>query len=296
MTLWVCIPVHNRISFTEHCLEALHAQDFPDFRVVVCDDGSTDGTSERIRLCFPDVIVLDGDGTLWWTGAINRCVEYVLKVGNPKTDAVITLNNDLEVETDYLSALAGAARRHPHAIIASAGYDIRTHQLVAPGLRQSWLTSKVSIVGDERDRLPNDADLAEVTHAPGRGTLVPLRAFHDLGLYDQQHLPHYGADYDYTHRARRAGYRILISYRAQVFSHIEETGMTAVRRDFGLKGLYRYLTDIKSPANLSARWWLAVNNCPRLLLPSYLVLDFLFVVSSYFKYHVMKTTIGRGNA
>ena len=136
--------------------------------------------------------------------------------------------------------------------------------------------------------MPGEIDLAEVTHAPGRGTLIPLQAFSDLGLYDEKHLPHYGADYDFTYRARRAGYRILISYRARVFSHIDATGMTIMRREFNYKGFMRYLTDMKSPANLSARWWLAVNNCPRLLLPSFLMLDLLFVVGSYFKYHFMR--------
>ena len=290
--IWVCIPVFNRVEYTLKCLASLKVQTHRDFCVVVCDHGSTDGTSEKIRSNYPDVVVLEESSDLWWTGAINRCIEYVINAGDPAQDAVVTLNNDLEVDEDYLSTLVSAAQRYPHAIITSAGYDIRTRQLVDPGLRQNWLTSKVRLLSPEKDRMTGEVDLAEVTHAPGRGTLIPLRAFRELGLYDQRHLPHYGADYDFTFRAsRRGGYRILISYRAKVFSHVEATGMTVVRQKFSWSMLKRYLTDIKSPANLSARWWLAINNCPRLLLPSFLVLDFLFVVGSYFKYHFMRKDV-----
>lgn len=291
MKIWVCIPVFNRVEFTLKCLESLQRQTHRDFRMVVCDHGSTDGTSAAIREHFPDVILLEASSDLWWTGAINRCIRYVLEADDAAEDAVLTLNNDLEVDPGYLATLVSAAERYPDAIITSAGCDIRTRQVVAPGLRQSWITTKVSYVDRERDHLPGDPDVVEVTHAPGRGTLIPLAVFRRIGLYDERHLPHYGADYDFTFRARRAGYRILISYAAKVFSHVEATGMTVVRRSFGIQGLVRYLMDIKSPANLSARWWLAANNCPRLLLPSFIVLDMVFIVGSYFKFHLRRALV-----
>lgn len=293
MNLWVCIPVHNRLHYTKQCLLSLLRQEYPVFTIVICDDGSTDGTAEWLASDFPQVTVLKGDGELWWTGAINRCVEYVLKVGNKDKDAIVTLNNDVEVEPTYLSVLVETSSRFPDAIITSAGYDIRTRQMVSPGSRQSWLTSKIRTLDLESDLLPDSKNIAEVTHAPGRGTLIPLKVFGKIGLYDEKHLPHYGADFDFTHRARRAGYRILISYLARVFSHVEATGMTVVRRDFGFDGFIRYLTDRKSPANLNARWWLAFNNCPRILLPSFLILDFCFVVGSFLKYHLKSALTDR---
>jgi len=288
MRLWVCIPVHNRFAYTQRCLETLRYQDYPDYHVVVCDDGSTDGTAECIAQQYPEVTVLHGNDSLWWTGAINRCVEHVLISGDIQNDAVVTLNNDLEVEAGYLSALADAATRYPDALITSAGHDIKTGKLIEPGLRQNWLTAKARHLDPARDRLREAPELAEVTHAPGRGTLVPLFVFAKLGLYDFKHLPHYGADYDFTYRSRRAGYRLLISYRAKVLSHVEATGMAVIRRSFGASDLKRYLTNIKSPANISVRWWLAINNCPRYLLPSYLLLDTGFVIASYFKYHLLR--------
>ena len=288
MKLWVCIPVHNRIQFTIKCLESLSRQNHRNFAIVICDDGSTDGTAEQIRKRFPEVLTLQGDGNLWWTGATNRCVEYVLQHSEDSSDCIVTLNNDLEVSENYLSSLANAASKYPRALITSVGYDITTKRLVSPGYRQSWLTTKARPIDPLTDHLPGDNNVACVTHAAGRGTLIPLEVFRKIGLFDEHRLPHYGADYDFSFRAGRAGYKVLVCFLAPVFSHVEETGITKIREKFSLKGLYRYLTNIKSPANLRVRWWLAVKNCPRILLPSFLLLDLMFSVGSYFKYHSMR--------
>ncbi len=288
MKLWICIPVHNRVELTLKCLESLHAQDYADYEIVICDDGSTDGTSERIREHFPSVNLLQGDGNLWWTGAINRCVEYVLVHTTDNTDCIVALNDDLEAPSNYLSTLADAASRYPGSIIASAEYDINTRRISSVGNRLSWLTARGKPIDPLKDCDPNDKTIASISEASGRGTLIPLSIFQKIGLYDERHLPHYGSDYDFSYRASRAGCRVMVCLAAHVFSHTEKTGLTDIRQDFSFCSFYRYLTNIKSPANLKARWWIAVNNCPKFLLPTFLILDVFFVTGSYFKFHLSR--------
>ena len=288
MKFWICIPVHNRVKLTVKCLESLSKQRYRDFRIVICDDGSTDGMADIVAERFPDTIILKGEGNLWWTGAINRCVLYVLAHAAHPTDCIVTLNNDLEVPEDYLASLSDAAGRYPQSIIASVAYDIKTRRVVSVGYRQSWWTSKSKSIDPTKDYLPSDNTVACVTHAAGRGTLIPIKIFQEIGIFDEKHLPHYGADYDFTHRARRAGYDVLVCLNARLFSHVDQTGLTAIRKGFSLKNMYRYLTDRKSPANLRSRVWLALNNCPKPLVVSYLLLDVLFIVGSYFKFHLLK--------
>lgn len=283
MKLWICIPVHNRLQLTLACLESLHKQDYKGCQIIVCDDGSTDSTAEEIARCYPETVVIRGDGNLWWTGATNRCVEYALARASDQ-DCVITLNNDLEVRPDYLRRLAEAAERYPRSLITSVVYDVRNGQRVSAGYRQSWLTGSATAINPDVDRLPNDPDVARLTHASGRGTLIPVSAFRSIGLFDEKHLPHYGADYDFSYQARRAGFGVYVCLSAGVYSHISETGMTTVRSSTFWRGLYQYLTSRKSPANLSVRWWFAVRNCPKWLLPSYLVIDLARITGSYLKY------------
>ena len=71
-SLFIVIPVHNRKHFTRDCLLSLRKQTFQNFTIIVIDDGSSDGTGEMIQKEFPEVVLLHGDGNLWWTGNKHR--------------------------------------------------------------------------------------------------------------------------------------------------------------------------------------------------------------------------------
>jgi len=285
MKIWICIPVFNRIEFTLKCLTTLHEQTFQNFTVVICDHGSTDGTSERINEMFPKVMVLKADSSLWWTGAINRCVEYVLQHAEVE-DYLLTLNNDTELMPDYLAEFAVNVRKYPLTILASVTHDIATGKPICVGYLQNWLTAQAKAVTFEKDHLPNDERVIAVSHASGRGTLFPLAVFQQVGLYDEKHLPHYGGDYDFSHKAHRAGFPIYVCKNCRVLSHVDATGMEAVRNQFSLKSFSDYFLSIRSPANFKARWWYGINNCPKVLFPIYIMLDIVRVIGGYFK-HVL---------
>ena len=282
MKIWICIPVFNRKELTLKCLASLQSQSFDNFTVIVCDHGSSDGTGEAIAQQFPEVVVVEADSSLWWTGAINRSIAYALAHA-AADDTVLTMNNDNEVPPDYLQNLADNARKYPGAIITSVVYDIKTRELVSPGYRQNWLLAKAYPVDFASDHLANDTNTVEVTHASGRGTLFPIRVFSQLGLFDERHLPHYAADYDFAFKAARAGYKIYACLDCQVFSYVEETGMVKVLNKLSWRSFIDYFTSIRSPANLRARWWYGWNNCPKSILPIYFGFDFIRISGGYFK-------------
>jgi GT2 family glycosyltransferase len=287
MKIWICIPVFNRKELTLKCLASLQKQQLDNFTVVVCDHGSTDGTSEAIKQNYPDVVVINADSSLWWTGAINRSISYALEHAN-NDDVLLTMNNDNEVPEDYLHNLATNYRKYPNSIITSVVYDIKTGELISRGYRQNWLLAKANPVDFVKDHLPNDPNAVEVTHASGRGTLFPTVVFKKLGLFDEQHLPHYAADYDFSFKAARANYKIYSCLDCKVFSYVEETGMVTVLNTFSLKSFIDYFTSIRSPANLKARWWYGWNNCPIRFLPIYFMFDFIRISGSYFKSFIHK--------
>lgn len=288
MKIWICIPVFNRKEFTLNCLASLSRQSFFNFTVIVCDHGSTDGTSESIRDLFPQTVIIDADSTLWWTGAMNRCVKYVLEHA-AEDDALLTLNNDTELSVDYLANLATNFHKYPKSIITSVVHDIKNGEpLPVAGYQQNWWLAKMTPLSFAQHHLTDDANTVELSHASGRGSLFPLVAFRHLGMFDERHLPHYAADYDFSFRAARAGFKIYACRDCHVLSYVEETGMTKVRNQFSWKSFVNYFTCIRSPANLPARWWLAWNNCPKGLLPSYILLDFVRIGGNYFRYFLLQ--------
>src|SRR3546814_7970339 len=71
--LYIILPVHNRAETTSLFLDALQRQTFQDFLLVLVDDGCTDETVSVAREKIPSdrLIVLQGDGQLWWAGALD---------------------------------------------------------------------------------------------------------------------------------------------------------------------------------------------------------------------------------
>ena len=58
--IYIVIPVFNRWKYTQACIESLNKQTYKDFKIVIVDDGSSDGTSENIYDLYPNVHVIKG--------------------------------------------------------------------------------------------------------------------------------------------------------------------------------------------------------------------------------------------
>ncbi len=266
--LAIVIPVHNRRGFTEKCLAALDRQTVPGFQTVVVDDGSTDGTSELIQERFATTVVLRGDGNWWWTKATNEGVLYCLGRG---FQYVMTLNDDTLPAEDFLEKMILWASRRPKALLGAFGVDVATGGPCYGGEEVRWYSaSTVPLIGIVKDGLRGG--LHEVTHFPGRGLLIPAEVFGRIGLFDAEHFPHYLADYDFTHRALRAGYELYCNYDAVLGVYPAASASVEARKTKSLRGYLHHLSGIKGAANLKTFWFFALRNCPRRFLPLYLPL------------------------
>lgn len=268
-SLFLVIPTHNRCAFTRGCLEALALQTDRDFETLVVDDGSTDGTREMIRSAFPRVILLEGDGSLWWTGATNLGVRYAL---GQKAWQVLALNDDTLPPPEFVARMKQAAADHPAALIGAMAVSHETGAPLYWGERVRWPTASYI-------PLPRPADgrfqgVHEVTHFPGRGLLIPSGVFDSIGLFDAARFPQYAADYDFTHRASRAGFRILCNYDAPLRIREKESGGGELMRRRSWRHYYRHLTGIKGVGNLRTFFRYARGNCPGRWLPFCLVSGF----------------------
>ena len=281
MNVFMVIPVHDRLDYTRACLDSLREQRFRDFRVIVVDDGSTDGTHAAVSDEFPEVTLLWGDGDLWWTGAMNKGLEWVLPRA-ASDDLVLALNNDTVVPPDYLHVLIEQAERHPQALIGSVAVSVHDRErIVDGGVRIDWRTGRSTKLAEgltPSQALSKWGELTPVSVLSGRGTLVPAEVFRQVGLYDQRRLPHYGADWEFARRAQRAGFPLLLSYRVPVFSHDAATG---VRPSVQTLSLVRFLSayvDVRSPNNLRYRWNFARLCTEPGALPAFFAADVVRVV------------------
>ncbi|MBU6120463.1 glycosyltransferase family 2 protein [Hymenobacter siberiensis] len=276
--LYVVIPVFNRKQYTRDCLLSLRQQTRADFRVVVVDDGSTDGTAQMLAQEFPEVEVVTGNGQLFWTAGVNAGIRRALAL---KATCVMTMNNDVLALPNFMAQMLAAAERHPTALLGPLELDVSTGEPVYGGERLDWRTNT------RRDLLTELAPaerhgLHPVTYLPGRGLLVPLAVIEAIGLFDEQRLPHYLADFDYTSVARRHGFPVFCNYDARLSTYPEESGQEQTRRQRSLRGYYQHLFGIRGGGNLVNFTHFTFKNCPRPYLPYYLLNGYARRLVGYF--------------
>jgi GT2 family glycosyltransferase len=115
-TASVVIPVHNRATITQQCLDALLAEpeDEIDRQLVVVDDGSTDMTPSLLDTYRDRVLVIRNETALGFAGACNAGVAAA------DGEFLVLLNNDTVPTSGWLSALVNYAVQHPAAAVVGA--------------------------------------------------------------------------------------------------------------------------------------------------------------------------------
>ena len=263
LPLALVITSHNRREVTAACLERLARQIDPGFAVILVDDGSSDGTREMVRSRFPQTLLLEGNGNLWWTAATNLGVQEARARG---AQAIMTLNDDTLPDPGFIAAMKAAAAARPGALIGALTVDHETGEPVYWGERVFWPTAAFRPL--PRPGPGPARGLHPVTHFPGRGLFIPAPVFDAIGLFDERRFPHYAADYDFTHRAQRAGFPIFCAYDAPLASRVSASGGGALMRTRTVRHYLRHLTSRKDTGNLLVFFRYARRNCPaRWLLP-----------------------------
>jgi GT2 family glycosyltransferase len=274
--VFVVIPVHDRIVYTRACLAALSVQSYEPLTVLVVDAGSSDGTAEHVAREFPEVVVVRAGKDQWWAGATNIGISWVLEKCLDE-DYLLMLNNDTTVRSDYVSSLVQVARTESPAIVGSVCVDHRDGDTIQDGgPRLSWLSAK-SVLENSGSSLSQCLVEGLVMTSPdllsGRGTLVPIQCLRQIGLPNARWLPHYFADYEFTVRAKRHGYRLVMSYSSSVLSHVEASGLRPSSRRLSWEELFSVLVSRRSPLCLWYRWVFALLAAPVWAKVSFALLD-----------------------
>jgi GT2 family glycosyltransferase len=265
--IYIVTPVFNRKTFTKNYLKALGKQTVGNFKIIIVDDGSSDGTSDMIENEFPDVILLKEDGDLWWAEATNIGVRYAI---GQKANYIMTLNDDTLPAFDYIEKMLYWSKKKPDTLIGALALDHDTDEIIYGGENRSWKTGRSSYVLDglsENEKF----GLHEVSLFPGRGLLIPVNTFKKIGLYDSKNFPQTMADNDFTHRAINNGFKIFCNYDAKIKIYPDESAAVTLQNNKSLKNYIDHLFGMKGGGNL--KWFIkcSLKNCPKRYLLSFIV-------------------------
>jgi GT2 family glycosyltransferase len=244
----VIIPNWNGMAHLPACLDSLRHQTLKEVEVIVVDNGSTDGSLQLLERRYPEVSVLALGENRGFAGACNAGIRAA------RGTFVVLLNNDTEVEVNWLEEVLAAFECHPEAgMVASkmllfdrrdrihtAGDFYRVDGL--PGNRGVW----------ERDEGQFDEE-EYVFSACGGSAAYRRSMLEQVGLLDEDFF-YSCEDVDLAWRAQLAGWRCIYAPRAVVYHKLSATGggKTASFYD-GRNAIYLLIKDY--PGDLWRAHW-----------------------------------------
>lgn len=252
MKISIVFPIFNGLEYTKACLASLYNDNEIDkkkaeINIVIIDDGSKDGSSDWIAQNYPDVILLEGDGSLWWGGGINKGIEHILDVFH--SDYILWWNNDIIAENDYFNKLIDIINSiDKNTIIGSKIFVSQQRDIVwALGGFFDPYSGKKGMVHAGQPDADNIQDPIEVDWLPGMGTLIHNSVFKNIGLVDNETFPQYHGDSDFVYRAKVNGYKIMAYPALRLYNDTTNSGL---RHHESLKLLLQSLRSIRSNYNI----------------------------------------------
>lgn len=149
-----CVMFHNQASFVEQVLAGAFKQTYPNMEIVISDDASTDGTSEKIV----------------------RCIDQYRADGGPRT--VIYERNSAALgmlgNREHVYTMA-----HGELLVNADGDDVSLPDRVAT-LVKAWVDGgkNATVLGSEAIAVDENNRLLGVTHQNGNpmGAMLALKA------------------------------------------------------------------------------------------------------------------------
>lgn len=214
----VIVLAWNGEKYLEPCLQALLAQVYSPFEILVVDNASTDGSVAVVEKFLPRVRLVRNAYNLGYSAGNNVGIDQV------DGDIVILLNQDTVVQPGWLRAIAETFADSSISIVGckSLYMDGRGFQhaggIVRPG---DAFTTHVG--WGEVDHGQYD-QLTDPDYVTGAAFAIHRRVLDRIGKLDEEFYPGFYEEIDYCYRARRAGFRVVYQPRA-VLHHHETTSL-----------------------------------------------------------------------
>jgi glycosyltransferase involved in cell wall biosynthesis len=208
----VVVCCYNAAATLDECLKSLAALDYPDYEVIVIDDGSADGT-HTIAERHPVRCIRVPNGGL--SKARN------LGIDNARGEIVAFIDSDAYADPDWLYYIVSALEEHNAAAVGGPNLSPPQDGFVAQCVDQSPGNPTCVLV---------DNQLAE--HIPGCNMAYRKSAFDKAGKFDAQHRAA-GDDVDVCWRLLLTHQKIVYHPSALVWHHRRPTVRGYLRQQKG---------------------------------------------------------------
>lgn len=196
---------------TIECLESIKKSDYPNYEIILVDNGSLNEETDIIRHKFPETLIIKNNDNLGFTGGNNIGTKRALENG---AQYVWLLNNDAVVEPNTLKELIR---------IGEEDFEIG---LLSPVIHYYDSPDKIQSCGSYLDddnlritllKNPNDKKINSPSLVLwGTALLIKRQVIEKIGYLDEKLFAYY-EDSDYSLRSLKNGFKNKVVVTSKIF-------------------------------------------------------------------------------
>lgn len=223
-SVYIVLLNWNGWEDTLECIRSLRQMKYQNWDAVIVDNGSGDGSVERLRQGCPEVRIVETHKNLGFAAGNNVGIRLALKNG---ADYVLVLNNDTTVFPNTVSELVAFAEKHPQAALMGPTIDRRHPQREWPIRRKlDALTLMCAYTPLRRiiARTPvirrffycTNREPALAQFLPGSALFFRAAALQETGLFDERTFLDY-EELIIAEKVRAAGFSVYFVPQAVIW-------------------------------------------------------------------------------
>lgn len=204
--VWAVVLNYQGGDVLADCLQSLRKQKYPEFKILVVDNASTDASFE-IAQKMEGVELIRNDENLLFSGGNNVGIRHAFNSG---AEYVVLINNDTTSDPELISELVNALAADTHAGIAGPKiyYHERPVMIWSAGGTVDFGKGWVRHRGIRQEDEGQFDAAAEVDYVTGCCLMFKRNVYQAIGGLDES-FPMYFEDTDFCTRARKAGFKVL---------------------------------------------------------------------------------------
>lgn len=206
----------NGKQITMDCIESVLKSDYPNFRVVVIDNGSTDGSVEALRDKFNNhLTIIENGANLGYARGFNVGLKYGFEEN--EADYCLVMNNDTIIDSKAISEMAKVAETEKKIgfVTGKVFYYDKPNVLQTVGKKEDPIRWNGEHIGHKEEDKGQYDRVCERFFADDIFTLVSKKLYGETGGYNPMFFLQ-SEEYDWQARAKNLGYKIMYTPYAKL--------------------------------------------------------------------------------
>lgn len=205
----------NGLDYTQACLNSLRKLDFPDYKIILVDNGSENQEGPRIKNAFPEIELIENSENVGFAGGNNLGIRVALDQGFTH---LLLLNNDTLVEPGFLGEMMQKFHQSQDLGVVQPLILFLHDPKKIWSAGGKWIPSlsRAITLGDRAPLMDYRIKDYALDWATGCCMLISREAILASGLLNEQYFAYF-EDVEWSLRFRKAGYGIALAEKAIVY-------------------------------------------------------------------------------